>query len=105
MKGDLKCGVVYFEPVGTIFQALTYLKSHNKFYVTKSLSSEDMFRFSDVNIDIQGENESVVGKNINDGEGITRKMKQYGSVEDALDMHRTASNTAQKKKKENEVFH
>ena len=100
---------MYFEPVGTIFQALTYLKSHNNFYedisITKSLSSEDMFRFSDINIDIQGENESVVGKNINDGEGITRKMKQYGSVEDALDMHRTASNTAQKKKKENEVFH
>ena len=45
----------------------------------------------------------VVGKNINNGEGITWKMKQYGSVEDALDMHRTASNTAQKKI--NEVFH
>ena len=44
---------VYFRPVRPhiIYQVLTYLKSHNKFYedisIPKGLSSEDMFRFSD----------------------------------------------------------
>ena len=52
LKRDLKYrGHVYFEPVcqHIIYQALTYLKSHNKFYedisVTKAPSGEDMLIF------------------------------------------------------------
>ena len=54
LKRDLKYrGHVYFEPIRphVIYQAMIYLKSHNKFYedisVAKSLSSEDMLKFSD----------------------------------------------------------
>ena len=39
--------------IQVIYQALAYLKSHNKFYkdisVTKGLSSEYIIRFSDIN--------------------------------------------------------
>ena len=52
LKRDLKYrGHVYLEPVRShvIYQALTYLKSHNKFYedisVTKAPSGEDMLIF------------------------------------------------------------
>ena len=55
MKRDFKYrGHAYFEPARPhiIYQALTYLKSHNKLYedisVTKSLSGEDMLNFSDI---------------------------------------------------------
>ena len=68
LKRDLKYrGHVYFEPVrpNIIYQALTYLKLHNKFYkdifIAKSLSSEGMFKFSDI-VEIQGETESVTEK-------------------------------------------
>ena len=55
LKRDLKYrGHVYFEPVRAhiIYQALIYLKLHNKYYkdisIAKGLSSEDMFKFSDI---------------------------------------------------------
>ena len=57
-----------FEPVcpHNIYQALAYLKSHKKFCkyisITKGLSSEDMFMFSDVNVEIQRENGSCSKK-------------------------------------------
>ena len=65
LKCDLKYrGHGYFEPVRPniiIYQALAYLKSHNKFYedisITKGLSSEDMSNISDIN-EIQEETES-----------------------------------------------
>lgn len=45
-----------------MYQVGAYLKSHNKFYEnifnTKGLSSKGMFRFSDINVEIQGENEN-----------------------------------------------
>ena len=50
---------VYFEPVRphVIYQALIYLKSHNKFYedisIAKGLSSEDMLKFFDF-VEMQG---------------------------------------------------
>lgn len=52
---------VYFAPVHPhiIYQVLAYLKYHTEFHenisITKDLSNEDIFRFSNVNIDIQGE--------------------------------------------------
>ena len=55
-------GHVYFEPVRThiIYQAFTYLKSHNNFYkdifIEKDLSNEDMFKFSDI-VEMQGQTE------------------------------------------------
>ena len=64
---------VYFKPVHPkiIYQALAYLKSHNKLYkdipITKGPSSEDMFRFSDINVEIQRENENVTEKISLDG--------------------------------------
>ena len=60
LKRDLKYkGHVYFEPIcaHVIYQTLTYLKSHNKFYedvsIAKGLSSEDKLKFSDF-VEIQG---------------------------------------------------
>ena len=96
-------GHVYFELVRPhiIYQALTYLKLHNKFCkdisVTKGLSSEDMFKFSDI-VEIPGETESVTEKNVSDGEEMTeninynRSETEFTSVEDPLNMYRTASN-------------
>ena len=61
-------GHVYFTPVypHIIYQAFAYLKSHNKLYkdvsITKGLSSEDMLRFSVINIEIQGKNDSATEK-------------------------------------------
>ena len=53
LKWDLKCrGYVYFEPVcpNVIYQALNYLKTHNKFYedisISEDLSSKEMINFS-----------------------------------------------------------
>ena len=73
LKRDLKYrGHVYFEPVcqHIIYQALTYLKSHNKFYedisAQKGLSGEDMLKFSDIN-ENQEETESVTENGISDG--------------------------------------
>ena len=53
-RGFKDRGHVYFEPVPPriIYQALTYLKSHNAFhkriFITKGFSSENMFRFPDI---------------------------------------------------------
>ena len=73
LKRDLKYrGHVYFEPVcqHIIYQALAYLKSHNKFYedisAQKGLSDEDMLKFSDIN-ENQEETESVTENGISDG--------------------------------------
>ena len=58
---------MYFEPAGPhiIYQALTYLKLLNKFYkdisITKGLSSEDMFKFSEI-VEIQGKTGSITKK-------------------------------------------
>ena len=106
LKRDLKYrGRVYFEPVRphTIYQVLTYWKSHNKFYeaisIAKSLASEEMFRFSGI-LEMQGENVSVTEKIISDGkemnesinaESINDTGTEYASAEDPLDMHKTAS--------------
>ena len=58
-----------------------------------------MFRFSDINVEIQGENEmSVTEKIILDGKEMrenindTENEKEFASDEDPLNMHRTASN-------------
>ena len=104
LKRDVKNrGHVYFEPVRPtiIYQALTYLKLHNKFYkdisIVKGLSSEDMFKFSDI-VEIQGETGSVTEKNISDGKEMienvnyNRSETEFASVEDPLKMYRTASN-------------
>ena len=63
LKRDLKYrDLVYFEPVRrhTVYQALTYLKSYNKFYedisIANGFSSEDTFKFSDI-VEIQGHSE------------------------------------------------
>ena len=65
LKRDLKYMLhKYLEPVRpiTVHQTLTYLKSHDKLYkylsITKGLSNEDMFLFSD-NFKIRGQSESV----------------------------------------------
>ena len=64
LKRDLKySGYIYFRPVcpHIICQVLAYLKLHNKFYedisITNGLSSEDILRFCDINVDVQGENQ------------------------------------------------
>ena len=53
---------------------------HNKFYkdfsITKGLSSEDIFRFSNINLEIQGENESIANKIILDGKEM-RENKSH----------------------------
>ena len=55
LKSDLKYrGYVHFEPVraNVIYQALNYLKTHNKFYkdisISESLSSKEMINFSSI---------------------------------------------------------
>ena len=72
----------------------------NKFYndisFVKGLSSEEMFRFSDI-VEIQGQSECVTEKNVSDRKEITenindRSETEFSSVEDPLNMHRAASN-------------
>ena len=56
-----------------------------------------MFKFSNVQIQIQGETESVTEKNISDGKEMTENMNynksetEFASVEDPLNMYKTAS--------------
>ena len=61
-----------------VYQALTYLKSCNKFYenisIAKGLSSEDMFKFSDV-FEIQVQSERVIEKNVSDVKEMTDRSK------------------------------
>ena len=94
---------VYFEPVSpqVICKAQTYLKSHNKFYrdipIANGLLSEDMFTFSSI-VENQGQSKSVAGKIISDGKEISKNINgsisetMFPSVEDPLNMHRTALN-------------
>ena len=82
-----------------------YLKSHNKFYedisIAKGLSSEEMFRFSDI-LEIQGENESITEKNISGEKKMSENIHaenikpetEHASVEDPLNMYITALNEA-----------
>ena len=102
LKRDLKYrGHVYLEPFRPyiFYQALTYFRLHNKFYkdisIAKGLSSEEMFRFSDI-VEIQGETEGVTAINISDGKEITEnvnyKKKKFPSVEDPLNMYSATSN-------------
>ena len=99
LKRDLKYrGHVYFEPVRphVIYQALIHLKSHNKFYedisIAKGLSSEDMLKFSDF-VEMQGETEKGTAESIcNAKENVNESKTEYASVEDPLNIHRTASN-------------
>ena len=76
------------------------MKSPNKCYedisIAKGLSSEDMFKLSDI-AEIQGEIESVTDKNISDikemSENINNNSEtKFASVADPLNMHRTESN-------------
>ena len=91
LKRDLKYrGYVYFEPVcpNVIYQALNYLKPHNKFYenssISEGLSSKEMINFSGIDKH-QDFTESIHTK-------IISNRTEYGSVEDPLSMHRTGSN-------------
>ena len=92
LKRDLKYRAhEYFEPVPphVIYQALTYSKLYNKFYqdilIVKGLSSEDMFKLSDISFPIA---ESI----FNAKENVNESETEYASVEDPLNIHRTASN-------------
>ena len=85
MKRDLKYSDhVYFESVcpHIIYQALIYLKSHIKFYedisITKSLSSEDMLIFFDIN-ENQEETESVTENSISDGKEMNKNNNENAS--------------------------
>ena len=99
LKRDLKYrGNVYFEPVRShvIYQALIYLKPHNKFYedisIAKGFSSEDMFKFSDF-VEMQGETEKGTAESIcNAKDNVNESGTEYTSVEDPLNIHRTVSN-------------
>ena len=104
LKSNLKYrGYVYFEPVRPhiIYQALTYLKSHNKLYedisVRKDLSGADILSFSDINENHE-ETENVTENGISDGKEMNKynnenaSKTKYFSVEDTLNMHRTAIN-------------
>ena len=57
-----------------------------------------MFRFSNINFEIQGENESIAKKIILDGKEMRENINhiesrtEYASVEGPLNMHRTSSN-------------
>ena len=77
LERDLKyTGHVSLEPVHPLiaYQALTYLESYNKFSedisISKDLSREAMFKFSDV-VEIQGQSESATKKIISDGKEMT----------------------------------
>ena len=80
LKWNLKYrGHVCFETFRPyiFYQALTYFRLNNKFYrdisIAKGLSSEDMFRFSDI-VEIHGETEGVTAINISDGKEITENV-------------------------------
>ena len=99
LKRDLKYrGHLYFDPVGphVIYQALIYLKSHNNFYedisIAKGLSSEYRLKFSNF-VEMQGETEKGTAESIrNAKENVNESETEYASVEDPLNIQRTASN-------------
>ena len=91
LKRDLKYrGYVYFEPVrlNVIYQALNYLKTHNKFYedisISEGLSSKEMKIFS--GIDKHQDVAASIPKTFISNE------TEYGSFEDPLSMHKSGSN-------------
>ena len=77
------------------------MKLHNKFYkdisIAKGLSSENMFKLSDI-VEIQWETERIIEKNISDGKEMNKNINynisetEFASVEDLLNMYRTTSN-------------
>ena len=78
------------------------MKSYSEFYegisIAKGLSSEDTFKFSDI-VETQGQSECVTEKNVSDGKDMTentneRSETDFASVEDPLNMYRTASTGA-----------
>ena len=90
-KRDLKYrGYVYFEIVhpNVIYQALNYLKTHNKFCegisISEGVSSKEMINFSGIDKH-QDITESIQLKAISN-------ETEHGSVEYALSMYRTGSN-------------
>ena len=103
LKRDLKYrGHVCFERVcpHIVYQEVNHLKSYNKFYegisIAKDLSSKDMSKFSDI-VEIQGQSECVIEKKISGRKESTENVNdrietEFASVEDPLNMHRTASN-------------
>ena len=79
---------------------VTYLKFYNKYYydisIVESLSSEEMFKFSDI-AEIQGQCKCVTEKNVSDGKEVAeningRSETEFALFEDPLNMHITASN-------------
>ena len=66
-----------------------------KISIAKCLSSEDMFRFSDI-IENQGQSKNVTEKIIRDRKEVSKNRNdnetEYTSVEDLLNIHRTSSN-------------
>ena len=83
-------GYVYFDTVrpNIIYQALNCIKIHNKFYenisISEGLLSIEMINFSSID------------KNQDVAESIYKQISsdetEYGSVEDALSIHKTESN-------------
>ena len=86
LKQDLKySSYVYFESVRpcVIYQALDYLKPHDKFYEGNSIS-RDLLSFS--------EKESTKEENFEAAaEKIIQNEPPFILIEDALNMHRTTS--------------
>ena len=56
--------------LNSLYHALTYLKSYNKYYEDVSnengLSSEDIFRFFDI-VEVQGQSQCVTEKSASEG--------------------------------------
>ena len=77
------------------------MKSHNNFHkdisVIKGLSGEDILNFPDIN-ENQEESESVTENGISDGKEMNKnnnenaREAEYASVEDPLNIHRSATN-------------
>ena len=72
---------------------LAYLKIHN-ISIENKLPCEYLLRFSDI-VKIQGENKTAIEKIISDRTEISESINdteiEYASVQDLLDMQRTAS--------------
>ena len=88
-------GHLYFEwsRQHIIYDVLAYLKIYN-ISIENKLPCEYLLRFSDI-VKIQGENKTTVEKIISDRTEISESINdteiEYASVEDPLDMQRTAS--------------
>ena len=102
LKRDLKYrGHKSFEPLRPhiIYEALAHMKSHNKsqkdISIAKGLSSEHIFKFSEIH-ETQERKKSVTEKITSDGKETSENMNDieigYASVEDPLNIHRSASN-------------